>query len=64
MGAVAGALFAELSTGDHAIFTKAKYSGTEDITSDYFKRFKIKLDTFDSQDPDDIIADLKQALGD
>ena len=54
MGAVAGALFAELSTGDHAIFTKAKYSGTEDITSDYFKRFKIELDTFDSQNLDEI----------
>ena len=35
MGAVSGALFAELKCGDHVIFTKAKYSGTEDITSDW-----------------------------
>ena len=46
MGAVAGALFAALQCGDHVIFTKAKYSGTEDITSDWLPRFGIQHDTF------------------
>ena len=46
MGAVAGALFAALKCGDHAIFTKAKYSGTEDITSDWLPRFGIEHDSF------------------
>ena len=54
MGAVSGALFALLKTGDHAIFTKAKYSGTEDITSDYLPRFGIEHDTFDSANIDEI----------
>ena len=46
MGAVAGALFAALQCGDHLIFTKAKYSGTEDITSDWLPRFGIQHDSF------------------
>lgn len=46
MGAVAGALFAALKCGDHVIFTKAKYSGTEDITSDWLPRFGIERDSF------------------
>lgn len=46
MGAVAGALFAALKCGDHVIFTKAKYSGTEDITSDCLPRFGIEHDSF------------------
>lgn len=46
MGAVAGALFAALKCGDHVIFTKAKYSGTEDITSDWLLRFGIEHDSF------------------
>jgi methionine-gamma-lyase len=50
MGAVSGALFALLKSGDHAIFTKAKYSGTEDITSDWLPRFGIEYDTFDAAD--------------
>lgn len=50
MGAVAGALFALLKTGDHAIFTRAKYSGTEDITTDYLPRFGIEHDCFDAAD--------------
>ena len=50
MGAVSGALFALLKSGDHAIFTKAKYSGTEDITTDWLPRFGIEYDTFDAAD--------------
>ena len=50
IGAVAGALFALLKTGDHAIFTRAKYSGTEDITTDYLPRFGIEHDCFDAAD--------------
>ena len=46
MGAVAGALFAALKCGDHVIFTKAKYSGTEDITSDWLPRFGIEHASF------------------
>lgn len=46
MGAVAGALFAALKCGDHVIFTKAKYSGTQDITSDWLPRFGIEHDSF------------------
>ena len=46
MGAVAGALVAALKCGDHVIFTKAKYSGTEDITSDWLPRFGIEHDSF------------------
>ena len=46
MGAVSGAIFALLKSGDHAIFTKAKYSGTEDITSDWLPRFGIEHDSF------------------
>lgn len=46
MGAVAGALFAALKCGDHVIFTKAKYSGTEDIASDWLPRFGIEHDSF------------------
>ena len=46
MGAVAGVLFAALKCGDHVIFTKAKYSGTEDITSDWLPRFGIEHDSF------------------
>ena len=41
-----GALFAALKCGDHVIFTKAKYSGTEDITSDWLPRFGIEHDSF------------------
>lgn len=50
MGAVAGALFALLRSGDHVIFTRAKYSGTEDITTDYLPRFGIEHDCFDAAD--------------
>ena len=50
MGAVSGAIFALLKSGDHAIFTKAKYSGTEDVTSDWLPRFGIAHDTFDAAD--------------
>ena len=46
MGAVAGALFAALKCGDHVIFTKAKYSGTQDITGDWLPRFGIEHDSF------------------
>ena len=46
MGAVASALFAALKCGDHVIFTKAKYSGTEDITSDWLPRFGIEHESF------------------
>lgn len=46
MGAVAGALFAALKCGDHVIFTKAKYSGTQDITSDWLPRFGIEHGSF------------------
>ncbi len=46
MGAVAGALFAALKCRDHVIFTKAKYSGTQDITSDWLPRFGIEHDSF------------------
>ena len=35
---------------DHVIFTKAKYSGTEDITSDWLPRFGIGHDSFDAAD--------------
>ena len=56
MGAVSGAIFALLKSGDHAIFTKAKYSGTEDVTSDWLPRFGIAHDTFDA-------ADLSQLEG-
>ena len=56
MGAVSGAIFALLKSGDHAIFTKAKYSGTEDVTSDWLPRFGIAHDTFDA-------ADLSQLKG-
>lgn len=47
MGAVAGALFMSVSAGDHAIFCKAKYAGTEELTSDFLPRFGIEVDTFD-----------------
>ena len=50
MGAVSGAIFALLKAGDHAIYTKAKYSGTEDVTSDWLPRFGIAHDTFDAAD--------------
>lgn len=50
MGAVSGALFALLKAGDHAIFAKAKYSGTEDITHDWLPRFGIEHDTFEAAD--------------
>lgn len=50
MGAVAGSLFALLRNGDHVIFTRAKYSGTEDITTDYLPRFGIEHDCFDAAD--------------
>ena len=56
MGAVSGAIFALLKSGDHAIFTKAKYSGTEDVTSDWLPRFGIAHDTFAA-------ADLSQLEG-
>ena len=46
MGAVVGALFAALKCGDHGIVTMAKYSGTEDITSDWLPRFGIEHDSF------------------
>lgn len=46
MGAVTGALFAALKTGDHAIFVKAKYSGTEEVAEDWFTRFGIETSNF------------------
>ena len=46
MGAVSGALFAALKAGDHAIFVKAKYSGTEEVADDWFKRFGIETSNF------------------
>jgi len=46
MGAVTGALFAALKTGDHAIFVKAKYSGTEEVAEDWFARFGIETSNF------------------
>ena len=54
MGAVAGALFAALKCGDHVIFTKAKYSGTEDITSDWLPRFGIEHDSFQADHLEDL----------
>lgn len=54
MGAVAGALFAALKCGDHVIFTKAKYSGTEDITSDWLPRFGIEHDSFQADHPEEL----------
>lgn len=54
MGAVAGALFMALSAGDHAIFCKAKYSGTEDITTDFFPRFGVEVSTFDASEVDQL----------
>ncbi len=59
MGAVSGALFAELQCGDHAIFTRAKYSGTEDITSDWLPRFGIEHDSFVATDLDALEALMK-----
>lgn len=59
MGAVAGALFAELKAGDHAVFAKAKYSGTEDITSDWLPRFGIEHDSFDATDLSTLEAVIK-----
>lgn len=50
MGAVTGALFALLKSGDHAIFTKAKYSGTEEIATEWLPRFGIEYDTFAAED--------------
>ena len=50
MGAVAGCLFQLLACGDHAIFTKAKYSGTEDITNDWLPRFGIEYSGFEAAD--------------
>ena len=46
MGAVAGALFALNDSATTEIYTKAKYSGTEDITSDWLPRFGIEHDSF------------------
>lgn len=54
MGAVAGALFAALKCGDHVIFTKAKYSGTQDITSDWLPRFGIEHDSFQADHLEDL----------
>ena len=54
MGAVSGALFAALQCGDHAIFTKAKYSGTEDVTNDWLPRFGISYDTFNAAHPEEL----------
>lgn len=50
MGAVAGAIFALLKAGDHAIFTKAKYSGTEEVAKDWLPRFGMECDYFDAAD--------------
>ena len=50
IGAVAGALFALLKTGDHAIFTRAKYSGTEDSTTHSLPRSGIEHDCFAAAD--------------
>ena len=58
MGAVAGALFAALKCGDHVIFTKAKYSGTQDITSDWLPRFGIEHDSFQA----DHLEELKPLI--
>ncbi len=47
MAAITGALFALLGKGDHAIFVKGKYSGTEEVTTMYFPKFGIEYDNFD-----------------
>lgn len=49
MGAITGALFAALRQGDHAIFVKAKYSGTEEVAEDWFSRFGIEIDSFSAE---------------
>ncbi|MEA4973829.1 L-methionine gamma-lyase [bioreactor metagenome] len=59
MGAITGALFMILSTGDHALFCKAKYSGTEDITADFFPRFGIQVDTFNPTELDSLEAAIR-----
>lgn len=55
MGAVSGAIFALLKSGDHA-FSPRPSIGTEDVTSDWLPRFGIAHDTFDA-------ADLSQLEG-
>lgn len=59
MGAVAGAIFMSLSAGDQAIFCKAKYSGTEEITTDFLPRFGIEVDTFDPRNLDELENKIK-----
>ncbi|MCI1958087.1 MAG: aminotransferase class I/II-fold pyridoxal phosphate-dependent enzyme [Clostridia bacterium] len=59
MGAITGILFMVLSSGDHALFCKAKYSGTEDITTDFFPRFGIQSDTFNPTDLDALEAAIR-----
>ena len=49
MGADTGALFAALKAGDHAIFVKAKYSGTEEVAEDWFRRFGIETSNFSAE---------------
>ena len=60
MGAVAGAIFMSVRAGDHALFCKAKYSGTEDITRDFLPRFGVEVGDFDPQD----LATLEEGIKD
>lgn len=60
MGAVAGAIFMSVRAGDHALFCKAKYSGTEDITRDFLPRFGVEAGDFDPQD----LATLEEGIKD
>ena len=60
MGAVSGAIFMSVSAGDHAIFCKAKYSGTEDVTSEFLPRFGVEVDTFDPLHLEELEEKIKQ----
>lgn len=60
MGAVAGAIFMSVRAGDHALFCKAKYSGTEDITRDFLPRFGVEVGTFDPQNLETLEKGIKE----
>lgn len=59
MAAITGALFALLGKGDHAIFVKAKYSGTEEVTTMYFPKFGIEYDNFDPLHMEELESKIK-----